>query len=417
MTTDQPTALPVHGTPAAEILAEIADMRSRDIDWRGGRAFSLVYNADDAELVDLQHRVGADFLHENALNPFRYESLLRMETELISMGTQLFGANSGTLSSGGTESIFLAVQTARDAAAARGVTEPRLICTDTAHPAFAKACHYLGVQRVACPHRSDGRADPDAYAAAIDERTALVVVSSPCYPYGVIDPIEEIAALALERGVLCHVDACLGGWLLPWWERLGRPVPAWDFRVPGVTSLSADVHKYGYAFKGVSMVMYATRELYQRQIFMFDDWPGGLYASSTAAGTRSGAPIAGAWAVLKHLGEDGYLRLAARVAAATDAFVAGIGAIDGVDITHEPDLSIMEVGSDTVDMNAVCDVMDEKGWNLDRQNAGLHLMLAPGHDKVADDFCADLADAVANHGAASGAAAIYGGVVDADTMR
>lgn len=406
------TTFPAQGRSAANILGELDELRTGDIDWRGGRAFSLVYHHDEPELESLQHDIANRFLHENALNPFRYRTLLKMESEVVDMARDLFGAGAGSMSSGGTESIFLAVQTAREWARARGNAHPTLICTDTVHPAFAKACHYLDVEMVRLDHGVDGRAVPDLYEEAIDERTALLVVSAPCYPFGVIDPVTEIAGIAADQDLLCHVDACLGGWMLPWWERLGQPVPPWDFRVRGVTSLSADIHKYGYVYKGASVVMYRDRELLQHQIFMYDDWPGGLYASSTAAGTRSGSPIAGAWATIQHLGEEGYVRMARRVLDATTRMKAGIEAIDGLRITSDPDMSVFEFGSDVVDMEAVCDVMDDRGWNLDRQQGGLHLMLAPGHDQVVEQFCADLAHAVANHGEARGIEHIYGGVVD-----
>jgi len=402
---------PDHGRSGDDLLAELTELRQGDIDWRGGKAFSLVYNTDDADLEHVLHEVAAMFLHENALNPFRYKTLLKMEREVIGMGCDLFGAGHGAITSGGTESIFLAVQTARDAARARGVTNPTLVCTDTAHPAFAKACHYLDVEMVRLDHGPDGRGVPEHYAAAIDERTALVVASAPCYPFGVIDPVPAISALGAEAGTLCHVDACLGGWLLPWWAELGRPVPSWGFENPGVTSMSADIHKYGYTYKGASLVMYRDRELLDHQIFMYDSWPGGLYASSSAAGTRPGGPIAGAWTAISHLGRDGYLRLAARVAEATDRFRAGIAEIDGLEVTSDPDLSIFEFGSSTLDMDAICDVMDDRGWNLDRQQGGLHIMVAPGHDRVVDAFVADLADAAANHGEARGTDHVYGGVV------
>ena len=420
----EPVAFPESGRAPQDILDELTELRTGDIDWRSGRAFSLVYNADDPELEELLHQVATMFLHENALNPFRYRTLLRMETEVVAMASDLFGAGAGSMSSGGTESIFLAVQTAREWGRARGITEPRVVCCNTAHPAFAKACHYLGVELAARPHGADGRADPQSFADALDDRTVMLVASSPCYPFGVIDPVSDIAALAAESDRLCHVDACLGGWLLPWWERLGREVPAWDFRVPGVTSLSADIHKYGYCFKGASVVMYRDRSMLEQQIFMYDDWPGGLYASSTAAGTRSGAPIAGAWTVMTHLGAEGYTRLARRVAAATDAFRSGIEAIDGLDVHGEPDLSVFEFGSGLTvagdlrspraaepDLDGVCDVMDDHGWNLDRQQGGLHLMLAPGHDQVAAPFLADLTTAVATHGPSRGGAHTYGGVI------
>lgn len=403
--------IPHTGRRADELLAEIGELRPGDIDWRRGRAFSLVYNADDPELDGLLQTVGAMFLHENALNPFRYRTLLKMEAEVVEMAVGLFGAGCGSMSSGGTESIFLAVQTARDHARSQGIERPQLICTDTAHPAFAKACHYLDVEMVRLGHGADGRAVPERYAESIGSRTALLVASSPCYPFGVIDPVSEIAGLAAKRGILCHVDACLGGWILPWWERLGQPVPPWDFRVPGVTSLSADIHKYGYTFKGASVVLYRDRSLLQHQAFVYDSWPGGLYVSSSSAGTRSGAPIAGAWSAINHLGEEGYLRLTSRVLDATRRLGSGIKAINGLRISFDPDLSLFEFGSDTIDMNAVCDVMDDRGWNLDRQQGGLHLMVSPGHDRVVDEFLRDLTAAVSVHGKARGGEHLYGGMV------
>lgn len=408
---------PTEGRSSGELLDEMRAEREGDLDWRGGRAFSLVYNTDDPELELLQHEVAGMFLHENALNPFRYATLLRMEAEVIGMTRSLFGANAGSLSAGGTESIFLAVQTARDHARANGVMKPELICARTAHPAFAKACKYLDVTQRFTEVTEDGRADPEAMQAAINADTALLVASAPGYPFGVIDPVTDIAAIAAERELLCHVDACLGGWLLPFWEKLGEAVVPWDFRVEGVTSLSADIHKYGYCFKGISTISYRDPELFQRQVFMYDEWPGGLYASASAAGTRPGPPIAGAWATIAHLGENGYMRLGSRVLEATRGFLAAVDSVDGVRATPRPDMSVFQIGADPdsdvqVDIEAVGDRMDERGWNMDRQQGGLHVMLSPGHDKVAGAFGEDLAASVADQGSAAGVEHTYGGVVD-----
>jgi glutamate/tyrosine decarboxylase-like PLP-dependent enzyme len=331
------------------------------------------------------------------------------------MGAALLGTDpkAGTMSSGGTESIFLAVHTARERGEqVKAVRTPNIVTADTVHPAFAKACHYLRIEHRRAPVGADRRADADAMAALVDGDTVLLVGSAPCYPYGVVDPIPAIAALAAEHDTLCHVDACLGGWLLPFWERLGEPVPPWDFRVPGVTSMSADIHKYGYCFKGASLVLYRDPALVQHQWFVYDQWPGGLYGSVTSAGTRPAAPIAGAWATIRHLGADGYLRKAEQVRDATRRFRAGIDAIDGLRVAGEPDLSLFEFGSDTLDVFAVGDVMDDRGWNLDRQPGGLHLMVSPYHRHVVDDFLADLAAAVADHGPSRGKAAGYGGIAD-----
>jgi sphinganine-1-phosphate aldolase len=408
---------PPSGRGTDDLLDELDELTERDADWRGGRAFSLVYHADDAELERLHEAIGARFLAENALNPFAFPSLRLMEADVVGMASALvhLEGGDGTMSAGGTESIFLAVHTAREVARSRGVVRPTVVAPATAHPAFSKACRYLDVQEVRVPVGSDGRADAAAVAAALDDDTALVVASAPCYPYGVVDPVPAIAAAAAARGVPCHVDACLGGWLLPFWERLGEPVPPWDFRVEGVTSLSADVHKYGYAFKGASVILYRDPAMVQHQWFLFDGWPGGLYGSPTTAGTRPAAPIAGAWATIRHLGEEGYLAKARVVRDTTRRFAEGIGAIAGLEVHHDPDLSVFEFGAElgadgrpVLDIGAVGDVMDDRGWHLDRQQGGLHLMVSPFHARVVEDFLDDLATAVAHHGPSRGRAATYG---------
>ena len=410
--------LPGQGADVDEVLAEVRRRRDRDADWRGGKTFSLVYHPDHPELERLQEQVALEFLHENALNPFAFPSLTEMDAEVVGWGSSLVhGPGFGRLTSGGTESIFLAVQTARDdAIERRGVDAPVLLTAQTVHPAFAKAAKYLRVEHVRAPVTDDGRADVSAVVEQLKqlgERVALVVGSAPCYPYGVIDPIEEMAAAAAERGVLFHTDACLGGWLLPFWAELGRPVRPWDFRVEGVTSLSADVHKYGWTIKGASLVLYRDKQLLNRQFFLYDSWPGGLYGSATTAGTRPAAPIAVAWATIRHLGREGYMELARQVAEVTDRFRAGIEDIEGLALTHVPDMSVMEIGTEPdsgIDIGAVGDVMDDRGWHLDRQQGGLHLMLWPYHLKVADQFLADLADAARTDAATRGKAATYGGV-------
>jgi glutamate/tyrosine decarboxylase-like PLP-dependent enzyme len=412
---DAEVTFPQRGRPVDELVADMRGRRGDDADWRGGRTFSLVYNATDPELERLHRAVAHEYLSENYLNPFAFPSLLQMEREVVAMGADLLGGDprAGKLTSGGTESLFLAVQVARDhARQVRGIPEPAIVVPSTAHPAFAKACHYLDVDEVRVPVAADGRADVAATAAAVDAlggRAALVVGSAPCYPYGVVDPITDLAALAAERDVLCHVDACLGGWLLPFLGRLGEPLPPWDLRVPGVTSLSADIHKYGWSFKGVSLLLHAREDLLRHQYFLFDGWPGGLYGSATTAGTRPGAPIAAAWATVSHLGEEGYLRLTAAVRDAAARLRAGVEAIDGLRITGDPVPGLMEVGSDTLDVGAVADVMDDRGWHLDRQQGGLHAILSPSHVPVVDRFLADLTDAVAAHGESRGVAARYGG--------
>ncbi|MCC5950484.1 MAG: aspartate aminotransferase family protein [Acidimicrobiia bacterium] len=435
----EPTASPstntepaIAGFPAvsadpAEVLGEVRRLHEEDLDWRSGRSFSLVYNPDDAALEHLLEEVGVMYLHDNGLNPFKYPSLIRMEGDVVSWAAALFGTepNAGTCTSGGTESIFLAVHTARQHARGGGdpigeaaSARPNIVTADTAHPAFAKACHYLEIDHRRVPHGDDLRADPAAMAAAIDEHTILVVASAPCYPFGVIDPVTEVAAVAAAAEVPCHVDACLGGWLLPFWERLGEPVPPWTFDVAGVTSLSADVHKYGYAFKGVSTILYRDPSWVQYQWFVEDQWPGGLYGSTTTAGTRPAAPIAGAWTAIRALGTEGYVTKARQVRDATRAFQAAVEATGVLEVHGDPDMSVFEFGARTdddgtplADIGGVADVMEDRGWHLDRQPGGLHAMLFPYHLAVAEEFAADLAAAVADHTTSRGVQASYGGIV------
>ncbi len=392
-----PPALPADGLDGADVLAELRANRHDDADWRNGRIFGLIFHPDDDELEELLAAVSTEYLAENALNPVRFPSLARLERQAADMVAGLLHGTPGAggLTSGGTESIFMSVLVARETARRRGIADPVLVTAITAHPAFAKACHLLDMRQVRVPVDEGYRLDVAAMRAAMGPDTAMVVASAPCYPYGVIDPVTEVAAMAAEAGVLCHVDACLGGMMLPFWERLGEPVPPWDFRVEGVTSISADLHKYGYAFKGASVLLHRDVAQYRTQ-WWFDDgaWGGGLYGSPTAAGTRPAPPIAGAWAALRHLGEEGYLRQATKVRDATRRLMAGVEAIDGLSITSTPDLCVFQFGSDVLDMDVVAEALADQGWYPNRQPGGLHLMVSPFHVRVADEFLAALAVAV-----------------------
>lgn len=415
-----PAVLPLRGIPSSELLLALKQNRHDDADWRGGRIFGLVYNPDDEALEETLAAVGREYLAENALNPFRFPSLARLEREAADMVLGLFSGTPGNggLTSGGTESILLSVYVAREVAREKGVAAPSIVTGITVHPAFAKACHLLGVRQVRVGVDAQKRLLVDELEAACDDTTAMVVASAPNYPYGVMDDVPAVAAVAQAREVLCHVDACLGGLLLPFWERIGEPVPPWDFRVPGVTSISADIHKYGYAFKGASALLYRDLDLYWKQ-WWFDDgaWGGGMYGSPTAAGTRPAPPIAGAWAALRSLGEDGYVRLAERVREARDTLVAGIGEIDGLEVTVPPLFSVFEVSSRELDLEAVADALGERGWYPDRQPGGLHVMLSPVHARVAGDLLRDLRAAVDEVRAGrtgAGATATYGAALPQD---
>jgi sphinganine-1-phosphate aldolase len=404
--------LPKRGMPREDLFAEMRVRKERDADWRGGRTWSLIYPAGE-DVDEVLREASNLYLFENALNPFRFPSLRQMETDVVSMTAALLHGgdeSGGCMTSGGTESILLAVKTARDRAREeRGVTKPEMVIPLSAHPAFAKAGKYLGVDMKHVPLRPDLRADVNAAGELLTDNTVLLVGSAPNYPHGLIDPIPELAALAAARNISFHTDACVGGFLLPFLERLGYRVPPFDFRVPGVTTISADVHKYGYCNKGASVLAHRNKDTLQYQMFYYDQWPGGIYGSMAMAGTRPAGPIAAAWAVMNYLGEEGYMRLASVVMNTAKRLREGITAIPPLHIWGNPDASLLAFGSDAIDIAAVGDVMDDRGWHLDRQQnpAALHLMVTPNHAKVVDQFLADLRDAVAQHGISRGTEARY----------
>jgi glutamate/tyrosine decarboxylase-like PLP-dependent enzyme len=404
--------LPEKGVPRDEIFASMREMKTRDADWQGGRTWSLIYPAGE-EVDDVLREANNLYMFENALNPFRFPSLRRMEADVVSMTVNLLHGDEesgGTMTSGGTESILMAVKTARDRGREeKGITRPEMVVPVSAHPAFAKAAKYLCLDMKQIPLRDDLRADPEAAARLLTENTVLVVGSAPNYPHGVIDPIPELAALAAERNISFHTDACVGGFLLPFLERLGHPVPPFDFRVPGVTTMSADVHKYGFCTKGASVIAHRSQATLQYQMFLYDEWPGGLYGSPAMAGARAAAPIAAAWAVMRYLGQEGYQRLAQRTIETARKLRAGIEAIPQLHVFGDPPASLLAFGSSEIDVMAVGDVMDDRGWHLDRQKNpdALHMMVSPTHARVADRFLSDLREAVAHHGESRGVEARY----------
>jgi glutamate/tyrosine decarboxylase-like PLP-dependent enzyme len=399
--------LPAHGLDAEQVLARMGELRANDRDWRGGRVFSLVYSAGDA-VHDLLARAATLYSAENALNTAVFPSLARMQQDIVSITAGLLGADRlaagerqgvrGYLTSGGTESLLQATKTARDwGRSVRAISRPNMVMATSAHAAFEKAAHYFDVESRRLPVRSDFSADPDAMADAVDADTVMVVASAPSYPQGVIDPVPEIARMASDRGVLCHVDACLGGFILPFLSRLGHLDRPWDLGVPGVTSISADLHKYGYASKGVSVVLYRNRQLAALQPFITTNWLGGLYGSPAMAGTRPAGPIAAGWAVLHYLGTDGYLRLAEDAHLAAAALKSTIEATPGLALRGRPDATVFAFGGDPedgrIDSFALGDGLAERGgWFFDRQAPpeSLHATVHAGHRSVVDQLCSDL---------------------------
>jgi glutamate/tyrosine decarboxylase-like PLP-dependent enzyme len=395
----------------------MAELRLDDRDWRSGRVFSLVYSAGDA-VHDLLERAATLYSAENALNTAVFPSLGRMQQDIVSISTGLLGGDRlppaeasdvrGYLTSGGTESLLQATKTARDwGRDRRGIERPNMVLATSAHAAFEKAAHYFDVESRRIPVRADFSADVDAMADAADDQTVLMVASAPSYPQGVIDPVAELAAVASGRGILCHVDACLGGFLLPFLERLGHVTKEWDLSVPGVTSISADLHKYGYASKGISLILYRDRQLARLQPFVTTNWLGGLYGSPSMAGTRPAGPIAAGWAVLHHLGENGYLRLADEAFRAAAAIKTAVVETPGLALRGTPDTTVFAFGGDLdgghldgghldggrIDSFALGDGLAERGgWFFDRQNHpdSLHATVQAGHLAVVDQLRDDL---------------------------
>ncbi len=411
--------LPNRGAHLDDVMSRLRDLQTHDGDYHNARTWSLIYNAGP-DVDAMLHAAASEVLLENALNPAVFPSLKEMQRDVVSMTADLLHGDDdvgGAMTTGGTESIFMAVKTARDRMRAeKGITRGKLVVPKTAHPAFAKAAHYLDLDFVQMPLGDDLRTRAEDLAPLLDDRTVLAVGSAPAYPFGMIDPIPEMATIAASRGVPFHVDACLGGFLLPFLERLDHDVPPWDFRVPGVSSISADVHKYGYAAKGASVILHRPRANLRYQVFHFDDWPGGIYGTQAFLGTKPAPPIAAAWAVMQFLGEDGYVGLARDVMDATKRLLDGIAAIDGVHVWGEPEMSVVAIGSRDRDIYAIGDVLEDRGWHFDRQDhpPALHLMASPRHTLVVDEFLTDLRNAVASARESSTTAARYGDDVSAE---
>lgn len=399
-----PLTIPPRGVPEREVLEALEDFRREDADWEHGRTFSLVYYAGEAH-QRLLEKAYASYSSANALNPMAFSSLRRMEAEIVRMSASMLhgGRESvGTMTSGGTESCLLAVKTARDRARAKRpkLARPNMVVPETVHVAFDKAASYFGVEIRYAKLRDDLRADVRDMASLIDAQTVLLVGSAPQYPHGVIDPIEELGELAERKRIPLHVDACIGGFVLPWIERLGHPVPRWDFRVPGVTSISADLHKYGFAAKGASTILHRDMSSLRHQFFVSTDWPGGIYASPSIPGTRSGGAIAAAWASMVAMGEQGYLAHTEAALRASHELAAGIAEIAGLEVMGRPDATIVawraQKGSG-LDTYTIADRLEDRDWSVDRQQNPpcIHCTVTSNHARVIGDYLDDLREAVA----------------------
>lgn len=416
MSTSTRKPFPKTGTDWPSLDATMTEMSIGDVAWRDGRAPLYVFHGSDAA-YEVGRAAFMKYFSENALGGRRaFFGLKRMEDEVVEMGLDLFQAPTGAvgnMTTGGSESIFMAVKACRDWARATGkLKEPfNIVAPYSAHAAFNKAADVMDLEVRRLPTGQGYRADVDAMAAAMDDSTIMLVGSAPCFPHGVIDPIQQLSDLALAHNTWLHVDACVGGYVAPFFQRIGRDIPDYDFALPGVRSLSADLHKFGFCPKPASNLFYRYEEDRERGLFHFDEWPNGQFSTATLSGTRAGGAVAAAWAVMHHLGEDGYMAIARQLADLTDAYVAGIEAIEGLYLLAKPDLSIINFAADGVDIFTVAEGMEARGWlpGLTRNPKGMHAMLSMFHETGMEDYLADLAASVtaARGAGSSGLKAVY----------
>ncbi|TVQ90388.1 MAG: aspartate aminotransferase family protein [Deltaproteobacteria bacterium] len=394
--------IPQQGRPKQEVFDDLKSFARDDLAWRSGRAFGYVYNAGK-DIAEVGKRAYMDFLSENALDPTEFPSLLRFENEVVSMCITHLGGDSecvGNFTSGGTESILLAVKAARDDFMAKNPgVKPQILLCRTGHAAFYKAAHYYGMDTVITEADPETfQAIPSAFGAAITDRTCLIVGSASQYAHGVVDPIEELAALAASRGIRMHVDGCIGAFVLPFFRELGDDIPPFDFSVPGVTSLSMDLHKYGYCPKGASVVLHRNKDLRRAQIYTCASWSGYTLANPTVQSSRSGGPMAAAWATLQHVGHDGYLELCRGLLEGRRAIVEGVRQTPGLRVLGDPQMCLIAFTSDDPELNIfhLADLLIRRGWYVQPQlsmtnsPANVHLTLTPANLPHMPAFLQDL---------------------------
>ncbi len=411
--------IPQKGRPYDEILADLDTFGVDDPSYKDAKTWSLVYYRDK-DYTDFLIKSFGKYFSANGLNPTAFKSLKRFENDIVSFTADMFHVDEnacGVVTSCGTESCLLAVKTYRDWGRAHGIKKPEMIIPETAHVAWDKGSEYFGVKIRRAPLGADFKVDTAAVEKMVNRNTVMILGGAPEYPHGQIDPIEKLSEIALKHKVPLHVDACVGGYILPFLEMNGRKLPLWDFRVPGVTSISADIHKYGFAAKGCSCIIYRNVGYFKHQVFVNQDWPGGVFASPALLGTRPGGSYAAAWAAIQANGIDGYKELARRTMDAADRMREGILSIKGLEIIGNPLASLIAYRSTdpAINMFALGDQMEKKGWFIDRLQRpdALHAMVTAPHDKVVDQYIADLKECVEivkahPELAESGQAATYG---------
>ncbi|PWH15807.1 MAG: aspartate aminotransferase family protein [Anaerolineae bacterium] len=397
--------IPEQGLSQAQIFEYLNLAKSYDMNWQDGRMYAYVYDPGQAAM-EIGRQAYMTYLVENGLDPTAFPSVLKLENDVVRMVINLLHGDEnvvGNLTTGGTESILLAVKTARDWARVHKphIREPEIVLCQTAHHAFHKAAHYFGLKVVLTPFDpTTFRLDLEAMRKAITPNTILLVGSAPAYSQGVVDPIPELAALAQEHDLLCHVDACVGGIHLSFMRQLGYDVPPFDWTVPGVTSISTDLHKFGYCPKPASVVMYRNAELRRFQIFTSTRTTCYTLINPTILSTKSGGPAAAAWAVLNFLGQEGYRQIVAAVQEATARMIAGVNAMPGLEVMGKPDMCLFAFTSDRYNLFQVVDAMAKRGWTVQPQFAkpgaprNIHISVNYGNVKRVEEFLQALQESV-----------------------
>lgn len=417
---------PQRGRSREELLAEIEAMSEvEDSPYHEGKISGSIYSGDEAHYAFLNEVFG-HYSHANVIQRDMYPSATRFEGEIIAMTADLMhgdavpgGTVCGVLTSGGTESLMNPLLVYREWGRERGITQPNLVMPVTAHPALLKGCHYFGIEIRYAAVTDQYVADMDSVRSLVDENTVALAGSAGSYPHGLIDPIEQLSDLALERGINLHVDGCLGGFILGWGQDLGYDVPVFDFRLPGVTSISADTHKYGFGLKGSSVLLYRTPELRRRQYFIVPDWPGGAYTSPGMSGSRSGGIIAAAWAAMVSLGREGYLAIAGDIFRTAAAIRDVVASFPELRVLGDPFFNVAFTTTDEsgLDIFLVNDFLATRRWRLNglQKPLAVHFCVTRPNTQpgVVDTFRADLAEAVeyakANRGAVARSGALYAG--------
>ncbi|KAI8619405.1 pyridoxal phosphate-dependent transferase [Chytriomyces sp. MP71] len=397
-------ALPAKGLPAAAVVTELKRLKALEhVDWKAGKVSGAIYHGGD-DVNKLVTDAFGMFTIANPLHPELFPGVRQMEAEIVSMVLRMYNApdsGCGNVTSGGTESLLMAVKTYRDMARKlRGVTEPEMIAPFTIHTAIDKAALYFGVKLVhIAVDPVTGQVDIPKVARAINANTIMLAGSAPNFPHGIVDPIPELAALAKKHKLPMHVDACLGGFIVPFAEKAGFPLPYHiDFRVDGVTSISVDTHKYGFAPKGSSVIMYKSKEIRNYQYCIATEWPGGVYCSPSVSGSRPGALIAGCWAAMMHFGESGYVETTRQIITATRTIIDGIKHIEHLRVIGTPLLSVMAFDSinPNVKIYGVADILDKRGWHLNvlQNPPAIHIACTFLTVKSAKQLVTDVKEAV-----------------------